>query len=37
MLREVAPGVTPDEVVAKTGTPLIVPGDVPTMALPATV
>jgi 3-oxoacid CoA-transferase subunit B len=37
VLREVAPGVTPDEVVAKTGAPLSVPDDVPTMALPATV
>jgi 3-oxoacid CoA-transferase subunit B len=37
VLREVAPGVTPDEVVEKTGAPLSVPGDVPTMALPATV
>src|SRR4028118_2290456 len=37
VLREVAPGVTPDEVVEKTGAPLGVPGDVPTMALPATV
>ena len=37
VLREVAPGVTPDEVVEKTGASLSVPGDVPTMALPATV
>ena len=37
VLREVAPGVTPDEVVEQTGAPLSVPGDVPTMALPATV
>ncbi len=37
VLREVAPGVTPDEVVARTGAPLSVPHDVPTMALPATV
>ena len=35
VLREVAPGVTVDEVVAATGAPLQVPGDVPTMALPA--
>jgi 3-oxoacid CoA-transferase subunit B len=37
VLREVAPGVTVDEVVTKTGAPLKVPEDVPTMALPATV
>ena len=37
VLREVAPGVTADEVAEKTGAPLRVPGDVPTMALPATV
>ncbi|MBM7805815.1 3-oxoacid CoA-transferase subunit B [Geodermatophilus bullaregiensis] len=37
VLREVAPGVSVDEVVAATGAPLAVPGDVPTMALPATV
>jgi 3-oxoacid CoA-transferase subunit B len=37
VLREVAPGIRPDEVVAATGAPLRVPGDVPTMALPATV
>ena len=37
VLREVAPGVTPDEVVAATGAPLAVPGEVPPMALPATV
>jgi 3-oxoacid CoA-transferase subunit B len=36
-LREVAPGVTTDEVVEKTGAKLLVPDDVPTMALPATV
>ena len=36
-LREVAPGVTPDEVVAKTGAKLHVPDDVPTMTLPASV
>jgi 3-oxoacid CoA-transferase subunit B len=37
VLREVAPGVTADEVVAKTGAPLQVPDDVPTMTLPAAV
>jgi 3-oxoacid CoA-transferase subunit B len=37
VLREVAPGVTADEVVAKTGAPLTVPDDVPVMALPTTV
>jgi 3-oxoacid CoA-transferase subunit B len=37
VLREVAPGVSVDEVVAKTGAPLKVEGDVPTMALPAAV
>ena len=37
VLREVAPGVTVDEVVAATGAPLQVPGDVPTMSLPAAV
>ena len=37
VLREVAPGVSVDEVVAATGAPLAVPGDVPTMALPTTV
>ena len=36
-LREVAPGVTADEVVAATEAPLQVPDDVPTMTLPATV
>lgn len=36
-LRETAPGVTVEEVVAATGAPLQVEGDVPTMALPATV
>jgi 3-oxoacid CoA-transferase subunit B len=36
-LRELAPGVTVDEVVAATGAPLTVPDVVPTMALPATV
>jgi 3-oxoacid CoA-transferase subunit B len=34
VLREVAPGVTAAEVVAATGAPLEVPGDVPTMRLP---
>src|SRR3712207_4303381 len=34
VLREVAPGVTPDEAVAATAAPLAVPGDVTTMALP---
>jgi 3-oxoacid CoA-transferase subunit B len=37
VLREVAPGVTVDEVLAKTGAPLTVPDDVPQMKLPATV
>jgi 3-oxoacid CoA-transferase subunit B len=37
VLREVAPGVTVDEVVAATGAPLQVTGDVPTMTLPTTV
>ena len=37
VLREVAPGVTADEVVAATGAPLTVPDDVPEMRLPATV
>jgi 3-oxoacid CoA-transferase subunit B len=37
VLREVAPGVTVDEVVAATGAPLTVAGDVPTMTLPAAV
>jgi len=37
VLREVAPGVTPDEVVKATGAPLTVPDDVPEMPLPATV
>ncbi|RBY77786.1 succinyl-CoA--3-ketoacid-CoA transferase [Geodermatophilus sp. TF02-6] len=36
-LRETAPGVTPDEVVAATGASLTVPDDVATMALPASV
>jgi len=35
VLRETAPGVTVDEVVAATGAALHVPGDVPTMRLPA--
>ncbi len=37
VLREVAPGVTADEVVKATGAPLTVPDDVPEMKLPATV
>jgi 3-oxoacid CoA-transferase subunit B len=37
VLREVAPGVTVDEVVARTGAPLQVADDVPTMTLPAPV
>ena len=37
MLREVAPGVTVDEVQEKTDAPLTVPDDVPTMRLPASV
>jgi 3-oxoacid CoA-transferase subunit B len=37
VLREVAPGVTADEVVERTGAPLDVPGEVPTMTLPAAV
>jgi 3-oxoacid CoA-transferase subunit B len=37
VLREVAPGTTADVVVAATGAPLQVDGDVPTMALPAAV
>jgi 3-oxoacid CoA-transferase subunit B len=37
VLREVAPGVAPDEVVAKTGAPLTVPDVVPTMVLPTLV
>src|SRR3954447_22970629 len=37
VLREVAPGVTVDEVQAGTGAPLTVPDDVPAMRLPATV
>ena len=36
-LVEVAPGVTVDEVVAATGAPLTIAGDVPAMALPAAV
>jgi 3-oxoacid CoA-transferase subunit B len=36
-LREVAPGVSVDEVVAATEAPLQVPDSVPTMALPVTV
>ena len=37
VLREVAPGVTVEEVVAATGAKLTVEGDVPTMTLPAAV
>jgi 3-oxoacid CoA-transferase subunit B len=37
VLREVAPGVSVDEVVAATGAPLQVADDVPTMVLPAAV
>jgi 3-oxoacid CoA-transferase subunit B len=37
VLREVAPGVPVDEVVAATGAPLTVADDVTTMPLPATV
>src|ERR671921_1376770 len=37
VLREVAPGVTVDEVLAKTGAPLTVPDDVREMPLPVTV
>ncbi|MCZ2806474.1 CoA transferase subunit B [Modestobacter sp. VKM Ac-2983] len=37
VLRETAPGVTVEQVVAATGAPLRVGGEVPTMALPATV
>jgi 3-oxoacid CoA-transferase subunit B len=37
VLREVAPGVTADDVVERTGAPLDVPGEVPTMTLPAAV
>jgi 3-oxoacid CoA-transferase subunit B len=37
VLREIAPGVTLDEVVEKTGAKLTVPDDVPTMSLPAAV
>ena len=36
LLRETAPGVTPDEVAAATGATLTIPDDVPTMPLPAT-
>jgi 3-oxoacid CoA-transferase subunit B len=35
VLREIAPGVTVDEVVEKTGAKLTVPDDVPTMSIPA--
>jgi 3-oxoacid CoA-transferase subunit B len=34
VLRETAPGVSVDDVLAATGAPLTVPGDVPTMRLP---
>jgi 3-oxoacid CoA-transferase subunit B len=37
VLREVAPGVTVDEVVEKTGAKLTVPDDVATMSIPAAV
>jgi 3-oxoacid CoA-transferase subunit B len=37
VLREVAPGVTPDDVLAATGAPLTVPDAVFTMELPAPV
>jgi 3-oxoacid CoA-transferase subunit B len=37
VLREVAPGVSVEEVLAATGAPLTVPDDVPVMTLPATV
>ena len=37
VLREVAPGVSVDEVVEKTGAKLTVPDDVPTMSIPAAV
>jgi 3-oxoacid CoA-transferase subunit B len=37
VLREVAPGVSIDEVLAATGAPVRVPEDVPTMPLPAAV
>jgi 3-oxoacid CoA-transferase subunit B len=37
VLREVAPGVSIDEVVERTGAKLTVPDDVPTMRLPAAV
>ena len=37
VLREVAPGVTAEEVVKATGAELTVPDDVPEMPLPATV
>ena len=35
LLKEVAPGVTPDQVVKATAAPLIVPASVPTMPIPA--
>ena len=34
-LREIAPGSTVDQVVAATGAPLRIDGDVPAVALPA--
>ena len=37
VLREIAPGVSVEEVVAGTGAPLTVPDDVPEMKLPTTV
>jgi 3-oxoacid CoA-transferase subunit B len=37
VLREVAPGISADEVVAATGAPLTVADDVKEMPLPATV
>jgi 3-oxoacid CoA-transferase subunit B len=37
VLREIAPGVTVEEVVARTGAPLQVSDDMPTMSLPAAV
>jgi 3-oxoacid CoA-transferase subunit B len=37
VLREVAPGVTVEQVLAATGAPVQVPADVPTMQLPAAV
>jgi 3-oxoacid CoA-transferase subunit B len=37
VLREVAPGVSVDDVLAATGAPVTAPDDVPEMPLPATV